>query len=85
LLFAASRKRFIGRLLAGPDGEPRPFAQSDDATVALTTLAARAGAWCVRVHEVPANVDAVRVVARVQEAEREQRARRGRERKGGTG
>jgi dihydropteroate synthase len=71
LLFAASRKRFIGRLLAGPDGEPRPFTGSDDATVALTALAAAAGAWCVRVHEVPANADAVRVVARVQEAARE--------------
>ena len=71
LLFAASRKRFIGRLLAGPDGEPRPFAESDDATVALTALAAAAGAWCVRVHEVPANADAVRVVARVQQAERD--------------
>ncbi len=77
LLFAASRKRFIGRLLAGPDGEPRPFTDSDDATVALTALAAAAGAWCVRVHEVPANADAVRVVARVQQAEREQQAQRG--------
>jgi dihydropteroate synthase len=76
LLFAASRKRFIGRLLAGPDGEPRPFTESDDATVALTALAAAAGAWCVRVHEVPANADAVRVVARVQQAEREQQAQR---------
>jgi dihydropteroate synthase len=74
LLFAASRKRFIGRLLAGPDGEPRPFTQSDDATVALTALAAQAGAWCVRVHEVPANADAVRVVARVQEAARDRAA-----------
>jgi dihydropteroate synthase len=71
LLFAASRKRFIGRLLAGQDGEPRPFAGSDDATVALTALAAAAGAWCVRVHEVPANADAVRVVARVQQAARD--------------
>jgi dihydropteroate synthase len=77
LLFAASRKRFIGRLLAGPDGEPRPFAESDDATVALTALAAAAGAWCVRVHEVPANADAVRVVARVQEAQRERAAASG--------
>jgi dihydropteroate synthase len=32
--------------------------------VALTALAAAAGAWCVRVHVVPANADAVRVVAR---------------------
>jgi dihydropteroate synthase len=69
LLVAASRKRFIGRLLAGPDGEPRSFAGSDDATVAVTALAAAAGAWCVRVHEVPANADAVRVVARIREAQ----------------
>ncbi len=63
VLIGASRKRFIGRLLAGPDGEPRPFSGSDDATVATTALAAAAGAWCVRVHKVPANADAVRVAA----------------------
>src|SRR5262249_4851021 len=74
MLFAASRKGFIGRLLAGSDGEPRSFTGSDDATVALTALAAAAGAWCVRVHEVPANADAVRVVARVREAGRERAA-----------
>ena len=48
-------------LLAAPDGSARPFTGSDDATVAITALAAAAGAWCVRVHEVPANADAVRV------------------------
>jgi dihydropteroate synthase len=63
VLVGASRKRFLGRLLAGPDGTPRPFAGSDDATVATTALAAAAGAWCVRVHRVPANADAVRVAA----------------------
>jgi dihydropteroate synthase len=68
LLVAASRKRFIGRLLAAPDGEPRSFTGSDDATVALTALAGAAGAWCVRVHEVPANADAVRVAARWRQA-----------------
>ena len=61
VLVGASRKRFLGRLLAGPDGTPRTFAGSDDATVAVTALAAAAGAWCARVHEVPANSDAVRV------------------------
>ena len=67
VLVGASRKRFIGRLLgAGPDA-PRPFAETDDATIALTALAATAGAWCVRVHAVPGNVDAVRVAARWQE------------------
>jgi dihydropteroate synthase len=63
VLVGASRKRFLGKLLAGPDGAPRPFAENDDATVAVTALAAVAGAWCVRVHQVPANADAVRVAA----------------------
>ncbi len=61
VLVGASRKRFLGRLLAAPDGTPRPFAGCDDATVAVTALAAAAGAWCARVHEVPGNADAVRV------------------------
>ncbi|TKK86301.1 dihydropteroate synthase [Herbidospora galbida] len=63
LIIGASRKRFLGRLLAGPDGEPRPFAENDDATLAVTALAARDGAWCVRVHDVRPNADAVRVAA----------------------
>jgi dihydropteroate synthase len=65
VLVGSSRKRFIGRLLAAPDGTPRPFADSDDATIALSALAASAGAWCVRVHAVPGNADAVRVAARL--------------------
>ena len=63
VLVGASRKGFLGRLLAAPDGTSRPAEGNDDATVAVTALAAAAGAWCVRVHRVPANVDAVRVAA----------------------
>ncbi len=63
LLIGASRKRFLGRLLADADGAPRPFDRSDHATTAVTALAAQAGAWCVRVHEVGPNADAVRVAA----------------------
>ncbi|MFB9250034.1 dihydropteroate synthase [Sphaerisporangium melleum] len=63
LLIGASRKRFLGRLLAGPDGVPRPFDESDDASLAVTALAAHAGAWGVRVHQVRPNADAVRVAA----------------------
>ncbi|GAA3473129.1 MULTISPECIES: dihydropteroate synthase [Nonomuraea] len=63
LLIGASRKRFLGRLLADSDGTPRPFSRSDHATTAVTALAAHAGAWCVRVHEVGPNADAVRVAA----------------------
>jgi dihydropteroate synthase len=64
VLVGASRKGFIGRLLAGPDGEPRPPGRRDDATVAITGLAAAAGAWCVRVHAAAGSADAVRVAAR---------------------
>jgi dihydropteroate synthase len=67
VLVAASRKGFLGRLLAGADGDMRSFAGRDDATIAITALAAAAGAWCVRVHAVPGNVDAVRVVQRWQD------------------
>jgi dihydropteroate synthase len=63
VLAGASRKRFLGLLLAGPDGTPRPFDDCDEATVAISALAAAAGAWCVRVHQVPGNADAVRVAA----------------------
>jgi dihydropteroate synthase len=69
VLVGASRKRFLGLLLAGPDGTPRPFDECDEATVAISALAATAGAWCVRVHQVPGNADAVRVAAAWRDAE----------------
>jgi dihydropteroate synthase len=68
VLVGASRKRFLGKLLAGPDGVPRAFTDCDDATVAVTALAAAAGAWCVRVHRVRPNADAVRVAAAFRDA-----------------
>ena len=63
VLVGASRKRFLGTLLAGPDGEPRPTAERDDATDAVSALAAAAGVWCVRVHDVAGSRDAVEVAA----------------------
>ena len=68
VLVGASRKRFLGSLLAGAGGPPRPTGERDDATAATSVVAALAGAWCVRVHEVAATADAVRVVAAVQGA-----------------
>jgi dihydropteroate synthase len=68
VLVGASRKSFLGRLLPDAGGEPRPVAERDDATVAVSALAAAAGAWCVRVHAVAANADAVRVAARWRDA-----------------
>ncbi|WP_432571924.1 dihydropteroate synthase [Kineococcus sp. SYSU DK005] len=61
LLVGASRKRFLGALLAGDDGAVPPPAQRDDATAAVSALAAAAGAWGVRVHEAAASAAAVRV------------------------
>ena len=63
VLVATSRKRFLGHLLAS-EGELRPPVGRDDATTATSALAAAAGAWCVRVHDVRASADAVRVAAR---------------------
>jgi dihydropteroate synthase len=64
VLVGASRKRFLGALLAA-GGQPRPPGRRDSATLATSVLAARAGAWGVRVHDVAASADAVRVVAAV--------------------
>ncbi|MDQ4492383.1 dihydropteroate synthase [Sinomonas sp. ASV486] len=63
VLVAASRKRFIGELLTSAGKAAPPLAR-DAATAAITALAAAAGAWGVRVHDVAANLDAVKVAAR---------------------
>jgi dihydropteroate synthase len=65
VLVGASRKSFLGALLAAPDGTPRPVDERDDASLAVAALAARDGAWAVRVHEARAVADAVRVAARL--------------------
>ena len=62
VLLGASRKRFLGTLLAGPDGSPRPPAGRETATAVISALAALYGAWGVRVHDVRATVDALKVV-----------------------
>lgn len=61
LLIGASRKRFLGELLADRSGTPRPLEGRDAAGDAITALAAAAGVWGVRVHEVRASRDAVLV------------------------
>ena len=68
VLIGASRKSFLGRVLADPAGTPRPVGEREAATVALTAYAATQGAWGVRVHNVRANVDAARTIAAVREA-----------------
>ncbi|MFD4894351.1 dihydropteroate synthase [Kitasatospora sp. NPDC058397] len=72
VLVAASRKRFLGTLLADPQsGALRPARERDDATAAVSVLSAQAGAWAVRVHDVSGTADAVRVVAAWQHAARQ--------------
>lgn len=60
----ASRKSFLGGLLSTEDGSPRPVDERDDASAATSALAAANGVWCVRVHDVPRSLDAVRVASR---------------------
>jgi dihydropteroate synthase len=75
VLIGASRKSFLGRLLAAPDGTPRPVGDREDATVAITAYAALRGAWGVRVHLVRPNVDAAMAVAAIEQAAIEQARR----------
>ncbi|WP_125616524.1 dihydropteroate synthase [Specibacter cremeus] len=74
VLVGTSRKRFLGTLLtsAGKAAAPK---DRDDATSATTALAAAQGVWGVRVHDVPASVDAAKVAAR-ENAARTARAER---------
>ncbi|MCI9887139.1 dihydropteroate synthase [Micrococcales bacterium 31B] len=58
VLIGASRKRFLSGVSAGEGPTAR-----DAATAAVTAIVAARGVWAVRVHEVEANVAAVRVAA----------------------
>lgn len=68
VLVGASRKSFLGRLLAGPDGELRPVEGREAATTAISVLAAQAGAWGVRVHDPVQSLDAIATLAAVRAA-----------------
>lgn len=63
VLVGASRKRFLGRLLAARDGTARPPAGRETATAVVSALAADRGAWGVRAHDVVGSLDAVAVAA----------------------
>jgi len=63
VLVGASRKRFLGTLLAAGTGIPRRCDGADTATAAVSALAAATGAWGVRVHDAGASRDAVTVAA----------------------
>lgn len=52
VLVGASRKRFLGELVGATPADPR-HAERDRVTGIVSALAAKAGAWAVRVHDVP--------------------------------
>ena len=62
VLVGASRKTFLGRVGRPEGAEPRPPAERDVETTATSVMAAMAGAWCVRVHDVASTVRALAVV-----------------------
>jgi len=62
LLIGTSRKSFLGRLLADEDGTPVPADQRLHASLATITAAILKGAHIVRVHDVKAAVETLRVV-----------------------
>jgi dihydropteroate synthase len=62
VLVGTSRKRFLAEALGADRAGGAAPSERDHATAATTTVAALTGAWAVRVHEVSASADAVRVV-----------------------
>jgi dihydropteroate synthase len=75
LLVGASRKSFLGTLLAGPDGTPRPVDAREAATTALSVVLAGEGVWGLRVHDVRSTRDALRVLDALEAAREEGRHR----------
>lgn len=76
VLIAASRKRFIGTLMArsreesigkpGGNGQQvPPPSERDAATAAISALAAERGAWAVRVHDAASSRNAVDVTRKL--------------------
>ena len=61
VMVGASRKRFLGALLADDDGNPRDPAGRDEASAVISALAAERGARYLRVHDVARTRDALRV------------------------
>ena len=69
LLIGTSRKSFIGRILASADGEPAPVEERLHGTMASTAASVLKGAHIVRVHDVKAAVQTVRVCDAINQAE----------------
>lgn len=68
VLVGASRKRFLAECVDYGGLDPTLPAHRDDASAAVATMAAAAGAWGVRVHSVGAAAAASRTVSRLRAA-----------------
>lgn len=64
VLVGTSRKRFLAEALADAEGVEVSTSRRDLATAVTSVLAAQAGAWAVRVHDVAATRDALTVWSR---------------------
>jgi dihydropteroate synthase len=65
LLIGTSRKSFIGRILADNAGTPAPASERLHGTMATITAAVLKGAHIVRVHDVKAASETVRIADRI--------------------
>ena len=61
LLIGTSRKSFIGRMLADESGTPAPVSDRLHGTMATMTAAVLKGAHIVRVHDVKATAETIRI------------------------
>ena len=67
LLVGTSRKSFIGRILADASGTPAPAEDRLYGTLATITIAVLKGAHIVRVHDVKATVETIRVAESIRD------------------
>jgi dihydropteroate synthase len=67
LLIGTSRKSFIGRILAAESGTPAPAEARLYGTLATITAAVLKGAHIIRVHDVKAAAETIRVAEAIRE------------------
>jgi dihydropteroate synthase len=71
ILIGASRKSFLGKLMLPEVGTEPPAPSRDALTCAVSVLAATAGVYCLRVHDVVATRQAIAVAGAWSAARRE--------------
>ncbi|WP_106297429.1 dihydropteroate synthase [Knoellia remsis] len=71
VLVGTSRKTFLGRVGRAEGDELRPPVERDLLTAVTSFHAARAGAWAVRVHDVPSTMEALAVADALRDADRD--------------